>query len=111
MKRIAMIPSGTNQVENVASWDGISTWEPEGYTLLDVTDQLTISPGDTYNATTHVFIKPDAPEVPLANQLDDIFRSMSDEVRSQFYVLKATIQQALLDGDIISAKTLIANTP
>lgn len=35
MKKIAMIKNGV--VENIALWDDVSTWEPEGYELVDVT--------------------------------------------------------------------------
>lgn len=34
--RIAMIKN--NIVENIADWDGIYEWKPEGYILIDVSN-------------------------------------------------------------------------
>ncbi len=53
MHRIAMILNGI--VENIAVWDGVSLWQPEGFTLVDVTDQPQVSPGYRYDPETGLF--------------------------------------------------------
>lgn len=58
MKRMALIRQGI--VWTVAAWDGIQPWDPIGAglcdTLVDVTAQPTVGPGDTYanGVFTHV---------------------------------------------------------
>lgn len=47
MKRIAMIQNGI--VQNIAVWDGISNWKPEGYDLVDVTDLSQVDIGWAYD--------------------------------------------------------------
>jgi hypothetical protein len=54
MYRIAMILNDT--VENIAAWDGLSAWQPAGYTLVDVTDQPQVDIGSAYDASTQSFI-------------------------------------------------------
>lgn len=59
MKRIAMIVNGL--VANIAVWDGESIWEPEGFALIDITDNpLPISPDWLYDAVTQIFSRPQA---------------------------------------------------
>lgn len=45
-KKIAMIQNGI--VQNIADWDGVTEWHPEGYQLIDVTE-LVCNIGDSYN--------------------------------------------------------------
>lgn len=45
-KRIAMIVN--ERVENIAAWDGTSTWEPRGYQLVDITDRPEVVLGMYY---------------------------------------------------------------
>lgn len=35
-------------VENIAAWDGVAEWKPEGYELIDVTD-IFVDIGYLYN--------------------------------------------------------------
>jgi hypothetical protein len=56
MKRIAMIKNGI--VQNIALWDGVSPWSPEGFILVDVTN-LDVGPGFTYS--NGVFTPPELP--------------------------------------------------
>lgn len=53
--RIAMIRNGI--VENIADWDGVTEWHPEGFELIDVT-QVLCHIGDTY--TDGVFSPPES---------------------------------------------------
>lgn len=53
--RIAMIRNGI--VENIADWDGVAEWHPEGFELIDVT-QVLCHIGDTY--TDGVFSPPES---------------------------------------------------
>lgn len=46
IKRIAMIKNGL--VENVAIVEEGSDWAPEGFELIDVTDQVEVGPGWAY---------------------------------------------------------------
>lgn len=110
MKRIAMILD--TLVDNVALWDGKAEWSPtDGHLLVDVTDNLTVGPGDLYDPQTQTFSRPPEPPVPLNQQLEAIFKSLPDEVRAEFYTLKTSVQQALTDGDILAAKAMIVNAP
>ena len=59
MKRIASIENGA--VTNVALWDGLTSWTPQG-TTVDVTDQLQVGPGWTYDGAD--FIAPPRPADP-----------------------------------------------
>lgn len=43
---MAMIKNGI--VENIAIWDGVAEWHPEGYDLVDVTE-INCHIGDLYN--------------------------------------------------------------
>lgn len=59
MKRIALIVNGI--VANIAVWDGISMWEPEGFELIDITDNLLpISLDWLYDSVTQIFSSPQA---------------------------------------------------
>lgn len=58
MLKIAMILNNT--VENIAVWDGVSFWQPEGYTLVDVTEQSQVEIGNLYDADTGLFTPPTA---------------------------------------------------
>jgi hypothetical protein len=60
MKRIAMIANGI--VENIAAWDGESTWSPEGVTLVDITDLPDVQIGWLYDGTTFTDPNPPPPE-------------------------------------------------
>lgn len=44
-KRMAMVQNGV--VTNIANWDGVSTWSPADFTLVDVTSQKDIDIGWT----------------------------------------------------------------
>lgn len=57
MKRIAMIVNG--MVANIAVWDGLSTWEPGGFELIDITDNpLPISMNWLFDPATQTFSPP-----------------------------------------------------
>lgn len=56
-KKMAMIKDGV--VANVALWDGVSKWQPQGYTLIDVTNKPYVAPGYKYIDGT--FSSPPAP--------------------------------------------------
>lgn len=57
MKRIAMIVNGI--VANIAVWDGVSAWEPEGFELVDITEiPLPISLDWLFDAATQTFSPP-----------------------------------------------------
>lgn len=49
MKRIAMVKDGV--VDNIAAWDGISDWNPEGYQLIDISDKPSVDIGDLYDGS------------------------------------------------------------
>ena len=53
MHKIAMILNGV--VENIAVWDGVSQWQPEGFTLVDVTEEPQVGMGYHYDAGTGTF--------------------------------------------------------
>lgn len=46
MKRMAMIKDGI--VENIAVWDGISNWRPEGYQFTEVPEGESVDIGYIY---------------------------------------------------------------
>jgi hypothetical protein len=54
--RIAMIPTGTDIVENVAHWDGEQAWEPAGYDLIDVTEKPEVGAGWIYDRGSAQFL-------------------------------------------------------
>lgn len=66
MKRMALIRSGT--VWTVAAWDGVRPWDPIGAglcdTLVDVTSQPTVGPGDTYSNGVFTHVPPTLPPDP-----------------------------------------------
>lgn len=47
MKRIAMIQDGV--VSNIAIWDGVTEWSPEGFLLIDITNSPEVSIGCIYS--------------------------------------------------------------
>lgn len=55
MKKIAMIKNGI--VENISIWDGRSKWSPDGYTLINITDNPKVDIGWLYDG--HIFTAPD----------------------------------------------------
>jgi hypothetical protein len=56
MQKIAMILNDV--VVNIAVWDGVSLWQPEGYTLVDLTHQPQVDMGYRYDAGTGLFSAP-----------------------------------------------------
>ena len=48
-----------NTVMNIAVWDGVSVWEPEGYELVDVTEMPEVRIGFLYDGET--FADPNPP--------------------------------------------------
>ncbi len=62
--KIALIRDGI--VENIASWDGESGWEPSGFTAVDVTELPLVRIGDIYDGETFTTPEPEPPpeEVP-----------------------------------------------
>lgn len=46
--RWAMI-NQENIVENIAVWDGVTEWNPEGVILVQLADDQAVNPGDTYS--------------------------------------------------------------
>ena len=55
-----MIKNGI--VENIAIWDGITVWNPTGYTLIDITTtNMNVNIGWLYNSDTQVFSAPPPP--------------------------------------------------
>lgn len=103
MNRIAMIVNGI--VENIAAWDGISTWDPEGYTLINVTGNLEIEPG--WLLTDGVFYPPSASVKPLADSLNEKFNSMTLEEQADFAPLKSAVKLELEQGRNEVAKLII----
>jgi hypothetical protein len=49
-----MIQNGL--VVNIAVWDGVTPWSPEGFIVVQVPEGLTVSSGWSYNGTS--FIQP-----------------------------------------------------
>lgn len=47
--RWAMINS-ENYVVNIAVWDGVTEWNPEGVTLVQLADDQVVNPGDFYDS-------------------------------------------------------------
>lgn len=40
-----------NIVQNIAVWDGVSNWSPDGYVLVDITSQPQVGIGWIYDGT------------------------------------------------------------
>lgn len=58
--RYAVISNGT--VENVIEWDGETDYTTSG-NLIQIDDEQTVSPGDTYDGATFTRVETPEPEV------------------------------------------------
>ena len=67
MKRIALINNGV--VENVALWDGITAWNPEGFLLIDITDNPDVDKGWLYDGNNFQRVEN---QIPKRNESQNI---------------------------------------
>lgn len=82
IKHMAMIKNGV--IENVALWDGVSSWSPPGFSLVDITAQPSVGIGWTHNGgssfTAPVAIpEPESAVDKLVEELDARLKALEEK--------------------------------
>lgn len=71
MKRWALVENGSNIVQNIILWDGVSAWKPqEGVYLVECDGYQDAQPGGTYE--NGIFVRPvivEGPELIANNEV------------------------------------------
>jgi hypothetical protein len=84
MKTMAMVQDGV--VQNIALWDGVSTWSPAGYILVDITNLTQfIDLGYTYDGTNFSAPSPSTPSLEDQAQAyidfgTDLYKQITQQV-------------------------------
>lgn len=101
MKTIAMIQEGV--VVNLALWDGVSNWNPPGYTLVDVTGQF-VDLGYLYDGQN--FSAPPTTPPSLADQASAYMSFGQDLFQQVAKQVWATNEQAAIQGSPLSVQQI-----
>lgn len=80
-----MIQNGI--VQNIAVWDGVSSWSPQGYVLADITSMPQVDMGWAYDGKNFSAAQRIIEVDPIQARFDEIEEKLSELEAAQAQVL------------------------